>query len=126
MVSIALTILLCGALVMMRANSYVSAIAGTAIIAIAIGVTNAGIFKTVPQCVRDAVGGAAGLVGGLGALGGFVLPPLMALAATHAERGYAGAFAVFAVLAIAGLVIATALSRTAGRDQVRATQRRAA
>ena len=126
LVSIALTILLFGAAIMMHASSYVSAIAGTAVLAIAIGVSNAGVFKMVPQYVPDAVGGAAGLVGGLGALGGFLLPPLMAFAAIHAEWGYSGAFAVFAVLAVAGLAIATALRRTSGRERLQLAQRRAA
>jgi len=126
LVSIALTILLCGSAIMMRAGGYATAIAGTTIVAIAIGIANAGIFKMVPQLVPHAVGGAAGLVGGLGALGGFVLPPMMAFAAMRSERGYAGAFAVFVVLAIGGLAIAAALHRTTSRAGLPIAQRRAA
>ena len=52
----------------------------------------------------QAVGGAAGWVGGLGALGGFVIPPVMGFAvANFDKRGYAIGFIVFVFLSIFAL-----------------------
>ena len=67
-----------GALAMMLASgSNAMAITGEAILALGMGFANAAVFKLVPKYSPAAVGGAAGIVGGLGAFGGFVIPPLM-------------------------------------------------
>jgi len=70
------------------------------------GIANAAVFKIVPQVVPQAVGGAAGWVGGLGAFGGFVIPPVMAFAVKDLGRpGYAIGFIVFVVLALLSLAL---------------------
>ena len=64
------------------------------------GVGNAAVFKMVPKYVPQAVGGAAGLVGGLGALGGFIIPPFLgAVVDALGTQGYAGGFFAYVVLA---------------------------
>jgi NNP family nitrate/nitrite transporter-like MFS transporter len=71
------------------------------IMAIGMGVTNAAVFKLVPEYVPNAIGGAAGWVGGLGAFGGFVIPPLMGyIAGQMGSIGYARGFLVFIIISI--------------------------
>jgi NNP family nitrate/nitrite transporter-like MFS transporter len=68
------------------------------------GVCNAAVFKVVPQVVPQAVGGAAGWVGGIGAFGGFAIPPAMAFAVRDlGSRGYSIGFVVFVFLALVSL-----------------------
>ncbi len=101
---LALLIMMVGALVMVDAHEYELAIPGIVLLAFGMGVSNAGVFKMVPQFVPQAVGGAAGWVGGLGAFGGFVIPPVLAFAVSDlGKRGYAIGFIVFVFLALASL-----------------------
>jgi NNP family nitrate/nitrite transporter-like MFS transporter len=104
---LALFIMMAGALVMVNATQYELAIPGIVLMAFGMGVSNAGVFKIVPQAVPQAVGGAAGWVGGLGALGGFVIPPVLAFAvADLGQRGYAIGFILFVFLALSSLTMA--------------------
>lgn len=76
------------------------------LLAAGMGIANAAVFKLVPIYVPEAVGGAAGWVGGLGAFGGFALPPIMGIiAGEFGEVGYARGFVVFVALAIVNLFI---------------------
>jgi NNP family nitrate/nitrite transporter-like MFS transporter len=86
-----------GALAMMlAAGSTGMAITGEVILALGMGFANAAVFKLVPKYSPAAVGGAAGIVGGLGAFGGFVIPPLMGLfVRINGAAGYAQGFGVF-------------------------------
>jgi len=71
------------------------------------------VFKLVPQEVPEAVGGAAGWVGGLGAFGGFAIPPVMgAFVRAQGDAGYATGFVTFIGLAILSLVLGYVLKRT--------------
>ncbi|MEQ8818923.1 MAG: MFS transporter [Sumerlaeia bacterium] len=86
--------------------------AGAALMAAGMGVANAATFKLVAQEVPQAIGGAAGWVGGLGAFGGFAIPPAMGwLVRLHGTAGYAEGFLCFIVLGVAALCIAWVLSR---------------
>jgi NNP family nitrate/nitrite transporter-like MFS transporter len=77
------------------------------LLAIGMGICNAAVFKIVPQVVPQAVGGAAGWVGGLGAFGGFVIPPMLGFAVRDlGPRGYAIGFVVFVFLALGSLSMA--------------------
>lgn len=106
-------IILAGAVIMVFSASFVMAIAGSVLLAIGMGVANAAVFKLVPQEVPDAVGGAAGWVGGLGAFGGFVIPPVMGAFVSNGDHtGYARGFYIFIVLAIISLFISMVLSKT--------------
>jgi NNP family nitrate/nitrite transporter-like MFS transporter len=107
---LALLIMLAGALVMTSAREYELAIPGIILLAVGMGICNAAVFKILPQVVPEAVGGAAGWVGGLGAFGGFAIPPAMAFAVRDlGERGYAIGFVVFVFLALLSLGVAWVL-----------------
>jgi NNP family nitrate/nitrite transporter-like MFS transporter len=110
---LALFIMMAGALLMTSATQYELAIPGVVLLAFGMGVCNAAVFKLVPQEVPQAVGGAAGWVGGLGALGGFVIPPVLGFAVSDlGKRGYAIGFIVFIFLALFSLSMAWILKYT--------------
>lgn len=84
------------------------------ILALGMGFAIAAVFKLVPKYSPKAVGGAAGIVGGLGALGGFAIPPLMGFFVKLSGRaGYSKGFWVFAGLALLALVLFLILRRSA-------------
>jgi len=102
-----LAVTVAGALLLTLSHSYALSIGGAVLMAIGMGVANAAVFKLVPQLVGDAVGGAAGWVGGLGAFGGFAIPPVMgAFVSSMGEAGYANGFGVFIVLSLVSLILA--------------------
>jgi NNP family nitrate/nitrite transporter-like MFS transporter len=104
---LALLVMLAGALLMTTAREYELAIPGVILLAMGMGICNAAVFKIVPQVVPQAVGGAAGWVGGIGAFGGFVIPPAMAFGVRDlGVRGYSIGFVVFVFLALASLAVA--------------------
>jgi len=98
-----------GALLMvLSSRSLGGAVTGTLLLALGMGFANAAVFKLVPKYSPAAVGGAAGIVGGLGAFGGFVIPPLMGLfVKLNGNAGYSLGFIVFLSLALLaiGLII---------------------
>lgn len=101
-----LLVTLAGALVMTMAKDFELAVPGVVLLATGMGITNAAVFKMVPQAVPQAVGGAAGWVGGLGAFGGFVIPPTLGFAVRDlGERGYSIGFITFVFLALVSLVM---------------------
>jgi NNP family nitrate/nitrite transporter-like MFS transporter len=116
-VILALLILLIGSSIMAFTNSLFTARVGVILMALGMGVGNAGVFKLVPRYLPGAVGGGAGWVGGLGAFGGFVIPPIMGLfVETYGKTpGYARGFVVFVVLALLSLAMAYVLRRAAYR-----------
>lgn len=104
-----------GALLMVLATeSAALALTGQMILALSMGFANAAVFKLVPKYSPAAVGGAAGIVGGLGAFGGFVIPPLMGLfVKVGGPAGYARGFWTFLGLALIALVLFAVLHRYA-------------
>jgi len=83
------------------------------LVAVGMGVNNAAVFRMVPDYVPDAVGGAAGWVGGLGALGGFAVPPLLGLAVElQGSIGYAHGYLVYVFLSLLCLFLTWLLYRT--------------
>ncbi len=93
-------VLFAGALLLTLVTDFSLALVGELLIALGMGVANAAVFKMVPKFVPDAVGGAAGIVGGLGALGGFIIPPFLgAVVDALGAQGYAGGFFAYVVLA---------------------------
>jgi NNP family nitrate/nitrite transporter-like MFS transporter len=104
-----------GALMMMLAShSFSMAFIGQMLLALGMGFANAAVFKLVPKFTPAAVGGAAGIVGGLGAFGGFVMPPVMGLfVKLNEDSGYASGFSVFLVLSVAALILFAVLNRYA-------------
>ena len=104
---LALFITMVGALVMTTSRQFELALPGEILMAIGMGICNAAVFKIVPQAVPQAVGGAAGWVGGLGAFGGFVIPPVMAFAVHDlGSSGYAIGFITFVFLSLFSLSMA--------------------
>lgn len=90
-----------GAGILTTVQSDVMAIVGLLLMAIGMGVSNAGIFKLVPEYIEEAVGGGSGWVGGLGALGGFAIPPIMGLFVEYqGDIGYSNGFFVFVGLSM--------------------------
>ncbi len=99
---------------MMAAGSSGWAAAGEMMLALGMGFANAAVFKLVPKYSPGAVGGAAGIVGGLGAFGGFVIPPLMGLFVKFGgDAGYARGFGVFLVLSVLAIALIAILNRPA-------------
>lgn len=88
-------------LTMAAGGSLGIALAGQMLLATGMGFANAAIFKLVPKYSPRAVGGAAGIVGGLGAFGGFVIPLLLGLFVKYdSAAGYSRGFGVFLALSI--------------------------
>ena len=108
---ISLIIALIGAVVMTFAASLGFAIFGVILLAIGMGIANAGIFKIIPNAVPEAIGGATGWIGGLGAFGGFLIPPVMASFVTSNGTGYSTGFLVFIVLIVISIVILSVLNK---------------
>jgi NNP family nitrate/nitrite transporter-like MFS transporter len=93
--------------VMTSSHQFELSVPGEILLAIGMGICNAAVFKIVPQAVPQAVGGAAGWVGGLGAFGGFVIPPVMAFAVHNlGTPGYAIGFITFVFLSLFSLSMA--------------------
>jgi len=104
-----------GSILMVLATRSIGlALVGEMALALGMGFANAAVFKLVPKYSPAAVGGAAGIVGGLGAFGGFVVPPLMGLFVKFSGQvGYAQGFNVFLALAVVALALFVILNRYA-------------
>ena len=99
------------ALILPAGGSMALALSGVMIMAMGMGFANAAVFKLVPLYLPRAVGGAAGIVGGLGALGGFIIPVLMGLAVRlWGLSGYSLGFVIFVVLALVCLGLSRGLA----------------
>lgn len=108
-----LFILLAGSLLMVGSQQFELAVPAILLLAFGMGLCNAAVFKIVPQAVPQAVGGAAGWVGGLGALGGFAIPPVLGFAVRSlGKNGYAIGFVVFVFLALFSLSMAWIMKYT--------------
>jgi NNP family nitrate/nitrite transporter-like MFS transporter len=118
---LSLLTMLVGGILMTASHNYGLSVFGEILMALGMGTNNAAVFKLVPQEVPEAVGGAAGWVGGLGAFGGFAIPPIMgAFVRAQGDLGYAQGFATFVVLAVLSLLLANVLKRTHVRVPVTA------
>jgi NNP family nitrate/nitrite transporter-like MFS transporter len=114
----AFSIMGAGSLLMIIAGrSMAPAVVGELLLALGMGFANAAVFKLVPKYMPAAVGGAAGIVGGLGAFGGFVIPPVMGLfVKITGAPGYAYGFAVFLLLTFVALLLLLVLNRYRAAD----------
>lgn len=111
--ALALAVLLVGAALMTLSGTFWVTVVGVILVAAGMGVNNAAVFKLVPLYVPNAVGGAAGWVGGLGALGGFVVPPLLGdIAQSMGPIGYARGYVVYVILALVSLLLTWLLFAT--------------
>lgn len=112
MAILALLITVIGSLIMVMAQQFEMALPGIILMGLGMGLCNAAVFKIVPQAVPQAVGGAAGWIGGLGALGGFFIPLMLGFAASdlgkrgYPTEGYSIGFVVFVFLTLFSLFMA--------------------
>jgi NNP family nitrate/nitrite transporter-like MFS transporter len=82
------------------------------IMATGMGINNAAVFKVMPHYVPDAIGGAAGWIGGIGAFGGFIIPPVLgAFVDILGKPGYSYGYLVFSLLSIISLFFVFSLQR---------------
>ena len=110
---IALGTSLVGGMIMTTSFSYSVSILGVVLMALGMGVANAAVFKLMPQYIPQAVGGAAGWIGGLGAFGGFAIPPiLVTFVAVQGTPGYAFGFITFVILCLLSMGLAFNLIRS--------------
>lgn len=110
---VSILILLAGSLLISFTSNFILALVAAVIMALGMGIANVAVFKLVPEYVPDAVGGAAGWVGGLGAFGGFAIPPLMGMIADKLGKvGYARGFLVFVVLSLLCVVLLQILRKS--------------
>src|SRR3990172_5722333 len=106
-----------GALLMFFSTTFGLSIGAEILMGTGMGVANAATFKLVAQEVPEAVGGAAGWVGGLGAFGGFAIPPIMGtVVQLRGATGYASGFVVFVGLAVVSLLLVGVLRRKRARN----------
>ena len=106
-------VMLAGALLIVHASSLMMAVGSCLCLALGMGVANAATFKIVPQAIPDAVGGAAGWIGGLGTLGGFFIPPILgAIVSSQGQAGYAQGFYIFAALSLMALILSLVLIKS--------------
>lgn len=109
---LALAVTGAGALLMTISHQSGLSVAAEILMAAGMGVSNAAVFKLVPQAVPQAVGGASGWVGGLGAFGGFMIPPILgAIAASQGATGYPRGFGLFIGLTLISLILVFVLRR---------------
>ncbi len=85
----------------------------TLVIAFAMGLQNAVVFKLLPGFVPGAIGGASGWIGGLGALGGFILPPTIGAVtqAVGGSTGYARGFLPVDALVLLAIPVVIYMNR---------------
>ena len=113
---LSLSAMLVGALLLALSSNLPISIGAEVILGMGMGIANAAVFKLVPQEVPQAVGGAAGWVGGLGAFGGFAIPPIMGtFVSSLGDVGYARGFLVFVLLAGLSIALSLALKWAHGR-----------
>ena len=95
-----------GAALTMLASGLAPTLCALLVMAVAMGIANAAVFKLVAHFIPDAVGAASGWVGGLGAFGGFAIPPLLgALVDVFGTAGYSRGFSVLLALALASTLL---------------------
>lgn len=110
---LALTTTLLGALILSLFSGMAWSVTGMLLMALGMGICNAAVFKLMPLFVPQAVGGAAGWIGGLGAFGGFAIPPLMGLmVGNFGAAGYPAGFWVFVGLALFSMGMTLYLQRS--------------
>lgn len=110
---LALAVMLTGAVLMTFSQNFALSIFAVVLMAVGMGVGNASVFKLVPQYVPQAVGGAAGWVGGLGAFGGFTIPPILgAIVSVQGSAGYSAGFGLFVGCGVIAMALAFVLKKT--------------
>jgi MFS transporter, NNP family, nitrate/nitrite transporter len=94
-------------------GTFALSLAATLAIGVGMGLQNSIVFKLLPTYVPEAVGGAAGWIGGLGALGGFLFPPALGFTTglIGGAHAYSLGFLPFAVLVVGAIPVVAWLNR---------------
>lgn len=112
---VSIVLVLLASVVLMFSHTTEIVVFAVIALAIGMGINNAAVFKMVPALVPEAIGGAAGWIGGIGAFGGFAIPPVMgAIASTYKATGYARGFSVFVLLALMNVFIIYSMLKKSG------------
>lgn len=99
-------IVLIGSLILSFSFKFFLCFLGVILMGIGMGVANGAIFKLVPKYIKEAVGGAAGWIGGLGAFGGFIVPPILGFFVDlYGNTGFARGFLVYSFLSFLSVLI---------------------
>ncbi len=99
-------IILIGSLILSFSFKFFFCFLGVILMSVGMGIANAAIFKLVPKYIKEAVGGAAGWIGGLGAFGGFAVPPVLGyFVDLLGNTGFARGFLVYALLSFISVLI---------------------
>ncbi len=99
-------IILIGSLILSFSFKFSLCFSGIILMGIGMGVANAAIFKLVPKYIKEAVGGAAGWIGGFGAFGGFIVPPILGyFVDLYDKTGFARGFLVYSFLSFLSVLI---------------------
>jgi NNP family nitrate/nitrite transporter-like MFS transporter len=111
--TVSFLVVITGALIMvLPAKSMALGVTGALVLALGMGFANASVFKLVPKFMPTAVGGAAGITGGLGALGGFLIPIFLGiLVGSFGDNGYPAGFSLFLVSSVILVCIFLMLGR---------------
>jgi NNP family nitrate/nitrite transporter-like MFS transporter len=110
---LSLVTMIVGAIALTFSGNITISVIGEVLMALGMGVGNAAVFKLMPQFVPQAVGGAAGWIGGLGAFGGFAIPPILGtFVRIQGDAGYAFGFVTYIALAVLSLILAVILMRS--------------
>jgi NNP family nitrate/nitrite transporter-like MFS transporter len=125
---VSLSSTLIGAVLLTTSRAYALSVTGEVLMAAGMGVANAAVFKLMPEYIPEAVGGAAGWIGGLGAFGGFAIPPIMgAFVRAQGQIGFATGFVTFIFLSSLSLGFAYILKRNGApshrREAIRTSPR---
>lgn len=119
-VVLSLLVMFIGAVLLGLSHSFALSVAAEVIMGLGMGVSNAAVFKLVPQNIPQAVGGASGWIGGLGAFGGFIIPPVLgSIVNAVGKAGYGDGFLTIALLAFVSISMGFAL-RQARKKEVEA------
>jgi NNP family nitrate/nitrite transporter-like MFS transporter len=110
---LSLVTMIVGAIALTFSGNITISVIGEVLMALGMGVGNAAVFKLMPQFIPQAVGGAAGWIGGLGAFGGFAIPPILGtFVRIQGDAGYAFGFVTYIALAVLSLILAVILMRS--------------
>ncbi|MGE4497071.1 MAG: nitrate/nitrite transporter [Deferribacterales bacterium] len=113
---VSVAVLGAGSLLVVFTGNFPLTVLGIMLMAVGMGVNNAAVFKLVPKYIPEAIGGAAGWVGGLGAFGGFVLPPVLAsYVSRNGDAGYRQGFIVYVLMAVLSVLLILFLKRSEKR-----------
>ncbi|MGE5224640.1 MAG: MFS transporter [Omnitrophica WOR_2 bacterium] len=116
-VVLSLLVMFVGAVLFGLSHSFALSVAAEVIMGLGMGVSNAAVFKLVPQNVPQAVGGASGWIGGLGAFGGFVIPPVLgSIVNAVGKAGYGDGFLTIALLAFVSISMGFALRQARKKE----------